>query len=161
MTVGEFRRFVKQTGYVTVGRGWRPKREGTSGRRRPPPAPRTVCLVVRSAWWAISQTKQASSRATADLMLLEIAGQVRSTAADLVRAAQAGEPDDDGMAEASTDEMLAEPPGVATGGLARGAGPRLGLTGRHEAAGTGIVGPVSGAVPVGGSSAPMSSRNGG
>ena len=51
----------------------------------------------------------------ADLMLLEIAGQVRSTAADLVRAAQAGEPDDDGMAEASTEEMLAEPPGVATG----------------------------------------------
>jgi hypothetical protein len=43
----------------------------------------------------------------ADLMLLEIAGQVRSTAADLVRAAQAGEPDDDGMAEASTEEMLA------------------------------------------------------
>jgi uncharacterized membrane protein YgaE (UPF0421/DUF939 family) len=51
----------------------------------------------------------------ADLMLLEIAGQVRSTAADLVRAAQAGEPDDDGMAEASTEEMLAEPPGAATG----------------------------------------------
>jgi len=50
----------------------------------------------------------------ADLMLLEIAGQVRSTAADLVRAAQAGEPDDDGMAEASTEEMLAESPGVAT-----------------------------------------------
>jgi uncharacterized membrane protein YgaE (UPF0421/DUF939 family) len=51
----------------------------------------------------------------ADLMLLEIAGQVRSTAADLARAAQAGEPDGDGMAEASTEEMLAEPPGVATG----------------------------------------------
>jgi hypothetical protein len=47
------------------------------------------------------------------------------------------------------------------GRLARDAGRRLGLTGRQEAAGTGIVGPVSGAVRVGGSSAPMSSRNGG
>jgi hypothetical protein len=45
----------------------------------------------------------------ADLMLIEIAGQVRSTAADLMRASQAGEPDDDGLAEASTEEMLAEP----------------------------------------------------
>jgi hypothetical protein len=64
---------------------------------------------------------RAAGRATeamarhADLMLIEIAGQVRSTAADLVRASQAGEPDDDGLSEASTEEMLAESPGSATG----------------------------------------------
>ncbi len=58
---------------------------------------------------------QAGGRASAamlrhsDLMLIEIAGHVRSTAADLVRAAQAGAPDDDGLAEASTEEMLVEP----------------------------------------------------
>jgi hypothetical protein len=45
----------------------------------------------------------------ADLALIEIAGQVRSTAADLVRASQAGASDDDGLADASTEEMLAEP----------------------------------------------------
>jgi uncharacterized membrane protein YgaE (UPF0421/DUF939 family) len=45
----------------------------------------------------------------ADLALIEIAGQVRSTAADLVRASQAGMPDADGLAEISTEEMLAEP----------------------------------------------------
>jgi uncharacterized membrane protein YgaE (UPF0421/DUF939 family) len=62
---------------------------------------------------------RAAGRATeamarhADLMLIEIAGQVRSTAADLVRAAQAGTPDD-GLAETSTEEMLAEPPGAAS-----------------------------------------------
>lgn len=45
----------------------------------------------------------------ADLALIEIAGQVRSTAADLVRASQAGMPDAEGLAEISTEEMLAEP----------------------------------------------------
>jgi uncharacterized membrane protein YgaE (UPF0421/DUF939 family) len=63
---------------------------------------------------------RAAGRATeamarhADLLLIEIAGQVRSTAADLMRASQAGGSDDDGLAEASTEEMLAEPPGTAT-----------------------------------------------
>ena len=46
----------------------------------------------------------------ADRTLIEIAGQVRSTAADLVRASQAGAPDESDLAEASTEEMLAEPP---------------------------------------------------
>jgi uncharacterized membrane protein YgaE (UPF0421/DUF939 family) len=53
----------------------------------------------------------------ADLTLTEIAGQVRSTAADLVRAAQAGTPDEDAFAEAPTDEMLANPPDTPAGGL--------------------------------------------
>jgi uncharacterized membrane protein YgaE (UPF0421/DUF939 family) len=44
----------------------------------------------------------------ADFTLTEIAGQVRSTAADLVRAAHAASRDDP-MADASTEEMLAEP----------------------------------------------------
>jgi uncharacterized membrane protein YgaE (UPF0421/DUF939 family) len=46
----------------------------------------------------------------ADLTLTQIAGQVRSTAVDLVRASQAGVPDETGLADASTEEMLAEPP---------------------------------------------------
>jgi uncharacterized membrane protein YgaE (UPF0421/DUF939 family) len=46
----------------------------------------------------------------ADRTLIEIAGQVRSTAADLVRASQAGAPDEPDLAEAPTEEMLAEPP---------------------------------------------------
>jgi hypothetical protein len=45
-----------------------------------------------------------------DRTLIEIAGQVRSTAADLVRASQAGAPDEADLAQASTEEMLAEPP---------------------------------------------------
>ena len=52
----------------------------------------------------------------ADLALTEIAGQVRSTAADLMRAAQAGTPDEDAFAEAATDEMLANPPDTPAGG---------------------------------------------
>jgi uncharacterized membrane protein YgaE (UPF0421/DUF939 family) len=65
---------------------------------------------------------RAAGRATeamvrhADLLLIEIAGQVRSTAADLVRASQAGAPDDSGLADASTDEMLTEPPDPSTSG---------------------------------------------
>ncbi len=58
---------------------------------------------------------QAARRATEamvlsdDLTLIEIAGQVRSTAVDLMRAAQAGAGDDTGDDEA-TEEMLAVPP---------------------------------------------------
>jgi uncharacterized membrane protein YgaE (UPF0421/DUF939 family) len=44
------------------------------------------------------------------LTLIEIAGQVRSTAADLVRASQAGAADEHGLLEAATEEMLATPP---------------------------------------------------
>jgi len=64
----------------------------------------------RLALRAAARATEASAR-HADLMLIEIAGQVRSTAADLVRASQAGASDDDGRAEASTEEMLAEPSG--------------------------------------------------
>ena len=46
----------------------------------------------------------------ADLALIEIAGQIRSTAADLVRAAQIRTPDEDAFAEASTEELLADGP---------------------------------------------------
>ena len=59
---------------------------------------------------------QAGVRATeamarhADLALIEIAGQIRSTAADLVRAAQIRTPDEDAFAEASTEELLADGP---------------------------------------------------
>jgi len=54
----------------------------------------------------------------ADLALTEIAGQVRSTAADLIRAAQAGTPDEDDFGEAATDEMLASPTDTPAGGHA-------------------------------------------
>ena len=50
----------------------------------------------------------------ADITLTEIAGQVRSTAADLIRASEAGTPDQNGLTEASTEEMLAEPPHPTT-----------------------------------------------
>jgi hypothetical protein len=53
----------------------------------------------------------------ADLTLTQIAGQVRSTAADLLRAAQAGTRDEDASAEASTEEMLVDPPDTPAGGL--------------------------------------------
>ena len=58
---------------------------------------------------------RAAARATeamarhADLTLIEIAGQVRSTAADLLRAAEVGTSGEAGQSEASTEEMLAEP----------------------------------------------------
>jgi uncharacterized membrane protein YgaE (UPF0421/DUF939 family) len=52
----------------------------------------------------------------ADLALTEIAGQVRSTAADLMRAAGAGAPDEDEPAGASTEEMLADPPDTPAAG---------------------------------------------
>jgi hypothetical protein len=52
----------------------------------------------------------------ADLTLTEIAGRIRSTAADLMRASQAGAPDETELAEASTEEMLADPPGTSAGG---------------------------------------------
>jgi uncharacterized membrane protein YgaE (UPF0421/DUF939 family) len=81
------------------------------------------------AWWALAATfdepgdrdqprrlaLRAATRANeamvrhADLMVIEIAGQVRSTAADVMRASQAGAPDPDGPAGPSTEEMLAEP----------------------------------------------------
>jgi hypothetical protein len=47
----------------------------------------------------------------ADFTLTQIAGQIRSTAADLVRASEVGRPDEAGLAEASTEELLADPPG--------------------------------------------------
>jgi hypothetical protein len=40
--------------------------------------------------------------------LIEIARQVRSTAADLVRASRAGAPDDNGVADASTEAILTD-----------------------------------------------------
>jgi hypothetical protein len=43
-----------------------------------------------------------------DLTVTEIAGQVRSTAVDLVRASQAAGRDETGLAAESTEEMLAE-----------------------------------------------------
>lgn len=65
---------------------------------------------------AAARASEAMTR-HADLTLTEIAGQVRSTAADLVRAAQAGTPHDESFAEASTEEMLADPPDTPAGGL--------------------------------------------
>jgi uncharacterized membrane protein YgaE (UPF0421/DUF939 family) len=64
---------------------------------------------------AATRASEAMAR-HADLALTEIAGQVRSTAADLMRAAQAGTPHEDAFAEAATDEMLAEPPDTPAGG---------------------------------------------
>ena len=65
----------------------------------------------------------------ADQTLIEIAGQIRSTAADLIRASQAAAPDEIAPAEASTEEMLADPrhpgprpPGDVARGLTRRGG---------------------------------------
>ena len=63
----------------------------------------------RLALLAAARASDAIAR-HADRTLIEIAGQVRSTAADLVRASQAGAPDESDLADASTEEMLAEPP---------------------------------------------------
>ena len=63
---------------------------------------------------------RAAGRATeamarhADIMLIEIAGQVRSTAAALARASEAAAADDKGLADASTEEILAERPDAPT-----------------------------------------------
>jgi uncharacterized membrane protein YgaE (UPF0421/DUF939 family) len=63
---------------------------------------------------------RAAGRATeamarhADIMLIEIAGQVRSTAAALARASEAAAPDDEGLADASTEEILRERPDAPT-----------------------------------------------
>ncbi len=70
-----------------------------------------VSLALRAA----GSASEAMAR-HADLALTEIAGQVRSAAADLIRAAQAGTPDEDAFAEAATDEMLADPPDTPAGG---------------------------------------------
>jgi uncharacterized membrane protein YgaE (UPF0421/DUF939 family) len=68
----------------------------------------------RLALRAAGRASEAMAR-HADITLTEIAGQVRSTAADLVRASEAGALDDARLAEASTEEMLAEPPDPGTG----------------------------------------------
>ena len=49
-----------------------------------------------------------------DLTVTEIAGQVRSTAVDLVRASEAAARDETGLAAASTEEMLAEAPDTSS-----------------------------------------------
>lgn len=96
-----------------------------------PPAPGLAAAVdhLARATWALAATfdeddagaeprglaLQAARRASEamvasdDLLLIEIAGQVRSTAVDLMRAAQAGAGDEAGGDEA-TEEMLAGPP---------------------------------------------------
>jgi hypothetical protein len=45
-----------------------------------------------------------------NLTLIEIAGQIRSTAADLIRASQAGATDDAVVLDATTEEMLTDAP---------------------------------------------------
>jgi uncharacterized membrane protein YgaE (UPF0421/DUF939 family) len=69
----------------------------------------------RLALRAAARASEAMAR-HADLALTEIAGQVRSTAADLMRASQAGTPDEDAFAEAATDEMLADSPDTPPAG---------------------------------------------
>jgi hypothetical protein len=62
---------------------------------------------------ALSAAGRATEAMTrhADFTLTQIAGQVRSIAADLVRASEVGNPDEPDPAEASTEELLADPPG--------------------------------------------------
>jgi hypothetical protein len=72
---------------------------------RPGPHERPRFLALRAAGRAADTMARQDS-----LTLIEIAGQVRSTAADLVRASQAGAPDEHGLLEAATEEMLAAPP---------------------------------------------------
>jgi hypothetical protein len=62
----------------------------------------------RLALRAAARANEAMAR-HADITLTAIAGQVRSTAADLLRASEARGPDEPGLTEASTEEMLAEP----------------------------------------------------
>jgi uncharacterized membrane protein YgaE (UPF0421/DUF939 family) len=69
------------------------------------PAEEPRLLALRAA----ARASEAMARHD-NLTLIEIAGQIRSTAADLMRAAQAGAPDDSGLPEASTEEMLTAPP---------------------------------------------------
>ena len=59
--------------------------------------------VAELALRAARRASEAMAR-HADLALTEIAGQVRSTAADLIRAAHAGTPDEDAFGEAATYE---------------------------------------------------------
>jgi uncharacterized membrane protein YgaE (UPF0421/DUF939 family) len=73
----------------------------------------------RLALLAATRANEAMAR-HADLMLLEIAGQVRSTAAEIMRASQAGAADGAGPDEPSTEEMLAEPYDTPTRGGAPG-----------------------------------------
>jgi len=60
---------------------------------------------------------RAAGRATeamarhANFTLVQIAGQIRSTAADVIRASDVGRPDETALGDASTEEMLADPPG--------------------------------------------------
>lgn len=61
-------------------------------------------LALRGAARAIEATAR-----TTDLTVIQIAGQIRSTAADLVRAAEAGAPGEDGLDDPSTEELLAVP----------------------------------------------------
>jgi hypothetical protein len=56
---------------------------------------------------AAARASEAMAR-NPDLTVTEIAGQVRSTAVDLVRASEAAAHDETGLAAASTEEMLAE-----------------------------------------------------
>jgi uncharacterized membrane protein YgaE (UPF0421/DUF939 family) len=63
----------------------------------------------RLALRAAARASEAMARHD-NLTLIEIAGQIRSTAADLMRASQAGTPDDSGLPEASTEELLTAPP---------------------------------------------------
>jgi uncharacterized membrane protein YgaE (UPF0421/DUF939 family) len=108
-------------------------------RTNPSPVPDVAAAVAAlgQAVWALAasfddpETREqprrlalrAAARATevmarhADLALIEIAGQVRSTAADFMRAAQAATPDDDPLGEASTEELLADLPDTPAGGL--------------------------------------------
>jgi uncharacterized membrane protein YgaE (UPF0421/DUF939 family) len=69
----------------------------------------------RLALLAATRANEAMAR-HADLMLLEIAGQVRSTAVEIMRASQAGAADGGDPSEPSTEEMLAEPYDTPTGG---------------------------------------------
>jgi uncharacterized membrane protein YgaE (UPF0421/DUF939 family) len=61
-------------------------------------------LALRAAVRATEATARHS-----DLTLIQIAGQIRSTAADLVRAAESAAPQEGDAVEASTEEMLALP----------------------------------------------------
>ena len=62
---------------------------------------------------AAARASEAMARSP-DLTVTEIAGQIRSTAVDLVRASQAAARDETGLAAASTEEMLVEAPDTSS-----------------------------------------------
>jgi hypothetical protein len=65
-------------------------------------------VTSRGVWLCAPRDSRLRMARHVEVGLIEIARQVRSTAADLVRASRAGAPDDNGVADASTEAILTD-----------------------------------------------------